>query len=202
MGKTLRQEGFAMIPNSLARCGLLTPKALSIYLCLKSHAGTSNRTWLAHKTISKESNNSLSAVKSGLRELRALGLVEWKGRIRSSDGRQTSNDYILRDSAIVIRGLLQSAPQSSDAHQVEAPIEEQLLNSSSKGRAKVRNDPSPDLPATVEQIDLIESLYTEGGMHIEDHYSEVDIAQWSRLDAHELIQELKLDKWKAEAFKK
>lgn len=124
MAKTKGGEGFAMIPNSLARCGLLTPKAMSLYLCLKSHAGTSNRTWLSHKTIATESNNSQSAVKTGLNELRELGLVTWKGRRWPIDGRQTSNDYVLKDPSGVLVRLSKATPQPSEDHQEEQPLEE------------------------------------------------------------------------------
>jgi hypothetical protein len=198
-GKQSR-AGFAMIPNSLARCGKLTPKAMAVYLCLKSHAGTSNRTWLAHKTISKESNVSETAVKSALRELNSLGLVTWKKRIRPTDGRQTTNDYLLHDSDSILGRLFPPGPQASETYQVEEPIEEELLNSSSKGRARVRNIPSADKPASDKQIELLRSLFIELNSDLESNIKTEELDRMSCLAADEWINELKREKWKAEHF--
>lgn len=200
MSKKQSQTGFAMIPNSLARCGKLTPKAMVIFLCLKSHAGTSNRTWLNHKTISRESNISLSAVKTGLKELRDLGLVTWKGQIRLSDGRQTSNKYFLRDDQTVLSSLYTPTHQFSESYQIEEPIEEKLLNSSSKGRARVRNVPSKEMPATDKQFELLSTLFEELGSDLESNLDSEEIDQLSRYDADVLINELKTEKWKEEAY--
>ena len=93
-----RQSGFAMIPNVIARSGRLNPNSLAVYVCLKSHAGTTNKTWVSHKTISKEIKLSVSAVKTALNQLKEVGLIDWQGRIRPTDGRQTSNDYRIFDS--------------------------------------------------------------------------------------------------------
>ncbi len=194
------QTGFAMIPNTLARCGKLTPKAMAIFLCLKSHAGTSNRTWLNHKTISRESNVSLSAVKTGLKELRSLGLVTWKGQVRKSDGRQTSNNYVLRDDQTVLTSLLTPTHQLLESHQVEEPIEEKLLNSSSKGRARVRNVPSKEIPASDKQLELLSTLFEELGSDLEANLNTQDIDQLSRYEADVLINELKTEKWKEERY--
>jgi DNA-binding MarR family transcriptional regulator len=198
--KTKTNEGFAMIPNSLARCGLLTPKSMAIYLCLKSHAGTSNRTWLSHKTIGKESNVSPSAVKTGLNELRDLGLVTWKGRIRPSDGRQTTNNYVLPNVSMALGRLLETALQPSENYQVEEPFEEEGLNSSSDGRARIRNAPSRDKPATLKQMQLIECLFEELSMEIQAHMLADEQANLSRYDADALINELKTEKWKKEQY--
>lgn len=200
MAKTRGGEGFAMIPNSLERCGLLTPKAMSLYLCLKSHAGTSNRTWLSHKTIATESNNSQSAVKTGLNELRELGLVTWKGRLRPTDGRQTSNDYVLKDPSGVLVRLSKATPQPSEDYQEEQPLEEQLLNSSSKGRARVRNVPTDAKPATEKQLNLLEDLFEELNTDFESNLTAEERDYLSRYDADVLINELKTVKWKEDLY--
>lgn len=195
-----RREGFAMVPNRIARCGALTPKAMVVYLCLKSHAGTSGRTWLGHTTISKESHLSKSAVKAGLNELRILGLVSWKGRIRDSDGRQTTNDYRIHDSDAHLRSLFPTDPQSSGVHQVEEPSKEELLNSSFQKRARVRNEGRDDMPATSKQISLIQILETELGVSEWQLTSHDSLSQKSRREADEFIQELKIDKYKKELY--
>jgi hypothetical protein len=195
-----RREGFAMVPNRIARCGALTPKAMVVYLCLKSHAGTSGRTWLGHTTISKESHLSKSAVKAGLNELRILGLVSWKGRIRDSDGRQTTNDYRIHDSDAHLRGLFPTAPQSSRVHQVEEPSKEELLNSSFKKRARVRNEGRDDMPATSKQVTLIQILETELGTSEWQLTPIESLSQKSRKEADEIIQGLKIDKYKQELY--
>jgi hypothetical protein len=197
-----RREGFAMVPNRIARCGALTPKAMVVYLCLKSHAGTSGRTWLGHTTISKESHLSKSAVKAGLNELRILGLVSWKGRIRDSDGRQTTNDYRIHDSDAHLRSLFPTDPQSSGVHQVEEPSKEELLNSSFKKRARVRNEGRDDMPATSKQVTLIQILETELGTSEWQMTSHDILSQKSRREANELIQELKINKYKKELYGK
>jgi hypothetical protein len=195
-----RREGFAMVPNRIARCGALTPKAMVVYLCLKSHAGTSGRTWLGHTTISKESHLSKSAVKAGLNELRVLGLVSWKGRIRDSDGRQTTNDYRIHDSDAQLRSLFPTDPQSSHVHQVEEPSKEELLNSSFGKRARVRNEGRDDMPATSKQVSLIQILETELGIPEWRMSSHDHLSQKSRREANDLIQELKIDKYKRELY--
>ena len=193
-------DGFTMLPNALSRCGKLTPKAMSIFVCLKSHAGTSNRTWLSHNTIAKESRNSPSAVKTGLIELKQLGLVTWKGRIRPTDGGQTSNMYHLHDTREVLARLFTTTPQSLDDYQVEEPIEEKLLNSSSKGRAIVRNVPSKDKPATDTQIRLLKSLCEELSLDFGDHITASERDKLSRYDADVLFKELKAEKYKREYY--
>jgi hypothetical protein len=190
------QDGFSMMPNALSRCGKLTPKAMAIFVCLKSHAGTSNRTWLSHRTIAFESGNSPSAVKTGLQELKQLGLVTWKGRIRSTDGGQTSNMYHLHDTREVLGRLYQPSPQSFEDYQEEKPNEEKLLNSSSKGRAKVRNIPSREKPATEAQIALLSSLFDELSLNSSDHFTEKERENLSRYEADELIKELKIEKYR------
>lgn len=193
-------DGFSMLPNALSRCGKLTPKAMSIFVCLKSHAGTSNRTWLSHNTIARESRNSPSAVKTGLNELKQLGLVTWKGRIRPTDGGQTSNVYHLHDTREVLAGLLATTPQSVGDYQVEEPIEEKLLNSSSKGRALVRNVPSKDKPATETQLRLLKTLCEELSLDFSDHLTDAERDNLSRYDADVLFKELKAEKFKREHY--
>lgn len=200
MAKNQTQNGFAMIPNLLARCGKLTPKAMAIYLCLKSHAGTSNRTWLNHKTIAREANVSLSTVKTGLNELRGLGLVSWKGRVRPTDGRQTSNNYVLHDSEVVLGRLFTTTHQSVESYQVEELFEEKILNSSSQGRARVRNSPSEDKPATAKQLELLSKLFEELNTDMDSNLTFEERCNLSRLDADLLIKELKTEKWKDEHY--
>lgn len=200
MAKTKSNVGFAMISNDLARCGKLTPKAMVTFVCLKSHAGTSNRTWPSHKKLALETNQSVSAVKEALKELKEVGLVSWKGRIRESDGRQTSNNYSIHDSPNVIARLSATTPQSSENHQVEEPLEEKQLNSSSKGRAKVRNVPSKERPATQKQLDLLSNIYIELGTDLESNLTFDQREDLSMYDADSLINELKRAKWKEEAY--
>lgn len=193
-------DGFSMMPNALSRCGKLTPKAMAIFICLKSHAGTTNRTWLSHSTIALESRNSPSAVKTGLNELKQLGLVTWKGRIRPTDGAQTSNMYYLHDTREVLARLLTTTPQSFEDYQVEQPIEEKLLNTSSKGRVIVRNVPSKDKPATDTQIRLLKSLCEELSLDFGDHITASELDNLSRYDADLLFKELKAEKFKREHY--
>ncbi len=122
-----RQSGFAMIPNVIARSGRLNPNSLAVYVCLKSHAGTTNKTWVSHKTISKEIKLSVSAVKTALNQLKDVGLIDWQGRIRPTDGGMTSNDYRIFDSERHLARHFLAAPQSSKSYQEEEPIEEESI---------------------------------------------------------------------------
>lgn len=76
---------------------MVSQKALAVYVALKSRAGVNGRAWPSHQGLAKDTKLSVSAVKGALNELRESGLVSWKGRIRNSDGRQTSNDYKIHD---------------------------------------------------------------------------------------------------------
>lgn len=200
MAGNKKQNGFAMIPNALARCGKLTPKAMAIYVCLKSHAGSTNRTWLTHKSIAREANVSPSSVKTGLNELRDLGLVTWKARVRPTDGRQTSNNYALHDNEGVLGRLFTTTHQPAENYQVEEPVEEEQLNSSSKGRARVRNSPSDEKPATDKQLELISQIFEELGSDFDSNLSVDERNNLSRSDADVLINELKAMKWKEELY--
>jgi hypothetical protein len=126
--------------------------------------------------------------------------VSWKGRIRPSDGRQTSNNYVLHDNEVVLGRLLTPTHQSAETYQVEEPLEEELLNSSSKGRARVRNSPSEEKPATGKQIELLSRLFEELNTDIDSNLTLEERYNLSRYDADLLINELKSVKWKEEAY--
>jgi len=200
-----RHDGFAMIPNVIARSGRLNPNSLAVYVCLKSHAGTTNKTWVSHKTISKEIKLSVSAVKTALKQLREVGLIDWKGRIRPTDGRQTSNDYRILDSERHLGRLFPTTPQSSKSYQEEEPIEEESieekpLNSPFPKRGRKRNQPSDQEPATAKQFELIRELFIEHPGYIGTEPTIQEFDQMSKADADYLITEIKVSKWKEEMY--
>ncbi|WP_415274222.1 helix-turn-helix domain-containing protein [Aquiluna sp. Uisw_065] len=195
-----RQDGFAMIPNVIARSGRLNPNALAVYVCLKSHAGTTNKTWVSHKTISKEVKLSVSAVKTALKQLKEVGLIDWKGRIRPTDGRQTSNDYQILDSERRLARLFPTTPQSSGSYQEEQSIEEESLNTPLSKRGRKRNQPSDQEPATAKQFELIRELFIEHPGYIGTEPTIQEFDQMSKADADYLINEMKVSKWKEEMY--
>jgi hypothetical protein len=200
-----RQDGFAMIPNVIARSGKLTPNALAVYVCLKSHAGTTNKTWVSHKTISKETKVSVSAVKTALKQLKEVGLIDWKGRTRPSDGRQTSNDYRILDSERHLGRLFPTTPQSSKSYQEEEPIEEESieekpLNTPFPKRGRKRNQPSDQEPATAKQFELIRELFIEQPNFLGTEPTIQEFDQMSKADADYLINEIKVSKWKEQMY--
>jgi hypothetical protein len=200
-----RQNGFAMIPNVIARSGRLNPNALAAYVCLKSHAGTTDKTWVSHKTISKEIKLSVSAVKTALKQLREVGLIDWKGRTRPSDGRQTSNDYRVLDSERHLGRLFPTAPQSSKSYQEEELIEEESieekpLNTPFPKRGRKRNHPSDQEPATAKQFELIKELFIEQPDFLGTEPTTKEFERMSKADADYLINEIKVSKWKEEMY--
>ena len=200
-----RQNGFAMIPNVIARSGRLNPNSLAVYVCLKSHAGTTNKTWVSHKTISKETKISVSAVKTALKQLKEVGLIDWKRRIRPTDGRQTSNDYRIFDSERHLGRLFPTTPQSSKSYQEEEPIEEESieekpLNTPFPKRGRKRNQPSDQEPATAKQFELISQLFIEHPDFLGTEPTIQEFDQMSKADADYLINEIKVSKWKEEMY--
>jgi biotin operon repressor len=200
-----RQDGFAMIPNVIARSGKLTPNSLAVYVCLKSHAGTTNKTWVSHKTISKETKISVSAVKTALKQLKEVGLIDWKGRTRPSDGRRTSNDYRILDSERHLGRLFPTTPQSSKSYQEEEPIEEESidekpLNTPFPKLGRKRNQPSDQEPATAKQFELIRELFIEQPNYLGTEPTIQEFDQMSKADADYLINEIKVSKWKEEMY--
>jgi biotin operon repressor len=195
-----RQDGFAMIPNVIARSGKLTPNALAVYVCLKSHAGTTNKTWVSHKTISKETKMSVSAVKTALKQLKEVGLIDWKGRTRPSDGRQTSNDYRILDGERHLARLFPTTPQSSESYQVEESLQEETLNTPFPKRGPKRNQPSDQEPATIRQSQLIRQLFIEQPNYLGTEPTIQEFDQMSKADADYLINEIKVSKWKEEIY--
>ena len=200
-----RQNGFAMIPNVIARSGRLNPNSLAVYVCLKSHAGTTNKTWVSHKTISKEIKLSVSAVKTALNQLKEVGLIDWQGRIRPTDGGMTSNDYRIFDSERHLARHFLAAPQSSESYQEEEPIEEESieakpLNTPLQKRGRKRNQPSDQEPATAKQFELIRELFIEHPDFLGTEPTTQEFDQMSKADADYLINEIKVSKWKEEMY--
>jgi predicted ArsR family transcriptional regulator len=195
-----RQNGFAMIPNVIARSGRLNPNALAVYVCLKSHAGTTNKTWVSHKTISKEVKLSVSAVKTALKQLKEVGLIDWKRRIRPTDGRQTSNDYQILDSERHLARLFPTTPQSAGSYQEEESIEEESLNTPFPKRGRKRNQPSDQEPATAKQFELIRELFIEHPYFLGTEPTIQEFDQMSKADADYLISDIKVSKWKEEMY--
>jgi hypothetical protein len=189
-----------MIPNVIARSGRLSPHAIAVFVCLKSHAGTSNRTWVSHKTISKETRTSVSRIKTALQELKEFGLINWKGRIRQSDGRQTSNNYQIFDSDKRLAGLFTATPQSLEGHQEEEKFEEESLNTSFVKRGRKRNQPSDQEPATERQCHLIRQLFIETPDFLGDEPTNYELSQMSKADADSVINEIKEWQWKERIY--
>jgi hypothetical protein len=79
-------------------------------------------------------------------------------------------------------------------------LEEQLLNSSSKGRARVRNVPTDAKPATEKQLNLLENLFEELNTDFESNLTAEERDYLSRYDADVLINELKTVKWKEDLY--
>jgi hypothetical protein len=96
--------------------------------------------------------------------------------------------------------LYRTAPQPPENYQEEEPLEEQLLNSSSKGRAKVRNVPSHEKPASNKQLELITVLFEEIDSDIAADLTAAAQEDLSRYDADNLIRELKVLKWRQELY--
>jgi hypothetical protein len=101
-----------------------------------------------------------------------------------------------------LRSLFPTDPQSSSVHQVEEPSKEELLNSSFKKRARVRNEGRDEMPATPRQVSLIQILETELGVSEWQLTSHDSLSRKSRREANELIQELKINKYKKELYGK
>lgn len=189
-----------MIPNVIARSGRLSPYAVAVFVCLKSHAGTTSRTWVSHKTISKETKISISRVKTALQELREFGLIDWKGRIRQSDGRQTSNDYRILDGEKRLARLFMASPKPLDGYQEEESLEEESLNTSFVKRGRKRNLPSDRDPATERQFHLIRELFLETPDFLGTEPSNHEFMQMSKADADLLINDIKQWKWKEDMY--
>lgn len=93
-------QGFAAIPRWLQRDRTISWQAKAVYATLSTYSDKFGRSFPSHATIAADIPCSVSAVKTALGELRALGVVDWSRR-RKGDGGQTSNVYQLSTTATV-----------------------------------------------------------------------------------------------------
>lgn len=87
-----RAEGFAVIPNWLARDGSVSPAAKAVYINLSSRTGKDGWCWPSQQTIANETGYATRRVKQAIKELQALGVV-WVEVQRTPVGRR--NRYLL-----------------------------------------------------------------------------------------------------------
>lgn len=89
-------EGFAMLPTWMIRDESISGGALLVYMVLASRAGY-RANFPGQETIAEESRLTSRSVRTKLKELEALGLVERVHRPGKGGGRQTDT-YILLSS--------------------------------------------------------------------------------------------------------
>lgn len=84
--------GYSAVPRKLVYDQSVSGHAKLVYMCLGARINASHEAWPSHALIGREAGISVTSVKKGLTELRALGLVTWERRVKP-DGSQTSNIY-------------------------------------------------------------------------------------------------------------
>ena len=68
-------EGFAVVPNWLARDPQVSPVAKVVYLVLSSRTNRHGVCWPSQKSIAADSGYSVARVKVAVAELRRLGVL-------------------------------------------------------------------------------------------------------------------------------
>ena len=84
-------QGFTLIENSLMREQNLSLKAKAVYGLLKSFAWQDPFCFPGQKTLVDCSSDGIDALKSGLKECKSFGLIDWKKR-----GQGKTNLYIFK----------------------------------------------------------------------------------------------------------
>lgn len=69
-------EGFAVVPNWLARDPSISPVAKVVYLVLSSRTNRRGVCWPSQKSIASDSGYSVARVKVAITELRRLGVIQ------------------------------------------------------------------------------------------------------------------------------
>lgn len=86
-------EGFAIIPNWMARDGGISPAAKAVYVNLSSRCGREGACWPSQQTIASETGYGVRRVKDAVAELVSLGVV--KVRVEKTP-RGRRNHYSLK----------------------------------------------------------------------------------------------------------
>ena len=110
------EQGFTQIPNEIARDSSLDPYAKAVLLVLASYANERGECWPSLDTIAKGAGCSVASVKRTLARLRGRGLVTWRNRTRSKEGR-ASNLYRLT----LNQGKAHTEPNTS-SHRAEPRV--------------------------------------------------------------------------------
>lgn len=123
-------EGFAVVPNWIARDGSISPAAKAVYLNLSSRTGREGTCWPSQSTIGSETGYAVRRVKQAVKELITLGVLEVEVE-RTRVGRR--NRYLLHMGVVH-----SSAPRvvHSSAQEEEPGEEEPSLVSLSEGSDK------------------------------------------------------------------
>lgn len=88
-------QGFAMIPNWLARSTSLSPAAKTLYVALSSRVGRTRVVWPSQERLVAETGLSESTLRRALRVLERAGLVETRVEVTATGRR---NSYVLHTS--------------------------------------------------------------------------------------------------------
>ena len=143
--------------------GVLKGPKLSVYLCVALHCGEAMTAWPSINTIAEETQYSEQSVKTALKELVDMGLVEVAAR-HNNNGAQTSNRYLIRGYISMGEGRGQSVyppqvsqpypPQEQQAYPPQGyeipPKEEPLEEEPSEDMADA--DAPPPIPSPGEML--------------------------------------------------
>lgn len=177
---------FTMLDNELVRSGLLKPHELAVYANLKSRKGNKRTAWPSHSTIAKETSMSQSTVKTCIKELQSLGLIEVSHRYLGP-GKQTSNEYRIFDKS---RGLRATGRWSHCDYEEYSLKNDSNTKSSTKSNKRKWEYLKPGAPATEKQKTYILDLQDMTGgydyIHLFPELS--DIEALDQVQADQLIE--------------
>jgi len=190
MTNSTQAQGFGIIPNWLVRESDISAYALLTYIALSGRANKNGECWPSLRLVAREARCSQSTARRAIKELQRIGIIQVTGRVRKSDGGQTSNVYrvlVGRTNAPLSDGqgpAFTETPQEQDTS--EQDISKKLKSTLTSGRVSSH---SSTVTASEAQIRFLADCFILLHQSLPDRH---DYGQWevmSSAQAHSDINE-------------
>jgi len=183
-------QGFGIIPNWLVRESKLSAYALLVYIALSGRTNKNGECWPSLRLLAKEARCSQSTARRAMKELQSVGIIQVTGRVRKSDGGQTSNIYRVLigkgDNPVSDRHGPMFIEEAQEEDTDEQDVNEKLKSTLESGRVISH---SSTVTASEAQIRFLADCYILLHQELPDKY---EYGQWevmSSAQAHSDIHD-------------